>query len=107
VELAYETGMRRGELCDIRVSQVDRETWRIPLEREQTKTNKPRVLSLNNYTRPLVQQMIESKSGDDRVITRSDGRPVKDLRKRWRRTVRRRAFLGCCYMTSEDLLSAT
>jgi integrase len=89
VELAATYGLRRGELLNLRVEQVDKATDRVKLEADQTKGETARVFGLNPITKPLVFAMMEGKAPSDYLLTREDGRRVKDFRKRWAKVCKR------------------
>jgi integrase len=50
IELALETGMRRGEICNIKPEHIRRNTLLIP----ETKTGKPRTIPLSVRAREIL-----------------------------------------------------
>jgi integrase len=83
LEIGANYGLRRGEMLDLRVGQVDKATGRVRLEGSQTKNGTSRAFTLTSDARYLVFALIEGKQPEDYVFTRSDGRPIGDFRKLW------------------------
>jgi integrase len=94
VELAVTYGLRRGELINLRVGQVDKATNRVKLEASQTKTKRARVFTLNPTTAPLVFVMMKGKKPSDHLLTRKKGQRVQDFRKLWARVCKRAGVPG-------------
>jgi integrase len=83
LEIGANYGLRKGEMLDLHVSQVDKATGRVRLEGSQTKNGTPRAFTLTSAARHLVFALIEGKQPNDYVFTRADGHAVKDFRKVW------------------------
>lgn len=83
LEVAATYGLRKGELLDLRVAQVDKATGRVWLEREQTKNGKARGFTLTATAKHLVFALLDGKKPTDHVFTRPDGKEVKDFRGSW------------------------
>lgn len=52
--VAYNTGMRIGELINLRWSYIDREKWFIRLPADETKEGKPKSIPLNQKVREIL-----------------------------------------------------
>jgi len=85
VEIAYTYGMRRGEIANLRVSQVDLVRRTIRLEVGETKNDDGRQVVMTPVIYELVREAIIGKKPDDLLITRENGQPVGNFRKRWRK----------------------
>jgi integrase len=84
VELASVYGWRRGELLNLRVSQVDFAANLVRLAVGTTKNKKGREAPMTPTVRALLQECCRGKKADDRVLTRKDGTPARDVRCAWR-----------------------
>jgi integrase len=74
---------RRGEVINLRVRQLDMAAKVIRLETGTTKNNQGRVVRMTAEVAALMEALIAGKADDDRVFTRSDGKPVRDFRGAW------------------------
>ena len=82
--VAYNFGLRKGELLGLRVSQVDPDARTIHLLPGTTKNDKGRAIVRTEEVRRLVLDCINGKRSTDAVFTWPDGRPVTDFRRTWR-----------------------
>jgi integrase len=82
--VAYNFGLRKGELLGLRVSRVDLDARTIRLLPGTTKNNKGRAVVMTEEVRRLVSDCIKGKRPTDAVFTWPDGRPVTDFRRTWR-----------------------
>lgn len=64
--LAVETGMRRGEILNIKVSHVDRENRLLDIP--ETKTDEPRTIPLTDRAVSILDQLIEKCGRFDRQL---------------------------------------
>jgi integrase len=72
--LAYNTGMRLGELRGLKWSFVDREKWVIRLPADLTKENRPKVIPLNHHARRVLAELPQDLHHDFVVTYR--GKPI-------------------------------
>ena len=78
--LAYTYGFRRSEMLKMRVGQVDLFARTIRLNPGETKNDDGRLVALTAECYELVLQMVRGKRPDDFLLTRSNGKPIKDFR---------------------------
>jgi integrase len=83
LELAYTYGWRRGELLNLRVRQVDLADYTLRLDPGTTKNRKGREVAFDAALFELLRSACDGKEPEDYVITRDDGKPVKDFRGAW------------------------
>ena len=79
-QVAYLTGMRRGEIFNLRWSQVDVNEGTLDLSAEDTKTSEPRVIylgSLPELRRIFVEAKLRKRKGQKLVFTKPDGTPLQ------------------------------
>lgn len=81
--LAYTYGFRKGELLEMRCSQVDLLNNTVCLYSGETKNKEGRTVALTEECRVLVTEMRKGKQPDDYLLTRENGEPVRDLRGTW------------------------
>jgi integrase len=81
--LAYTYGIRKGELLNLRCSQVDLAGHVLRLHK--TKNGKPRHAVLTTECFTLVQACMMGKAADDYLFTYPNGDRVRDFRKPWAR----------------------
>jgi integrase len=84
LELAYTYGWRRGELLGLRVRQLSWTARTIRLDVGSTKNREGREVAMTGKIEKLLRQATAGKNPDDFVLTREDGKPVKDFRRTWR-----------------------
>src|SRR5215470_15697051 len=83
LSLAYNFGFRKAELLTMQLRQVDLLNRSLTLDPGTTKNNEGRLVKLTSETFELVKQCMFSKTVDDFLFTRKDGKPVKDFRVAW------------------------
>jgi len=81
--VASNLAWRKGELLNLRVRQVDLQSRVIRLESGATKNGEARVASMTSEVAVLIEACIAGKGPDDFVLTRDDGKRVKDFRIAW------------------------
>ena len=84
-QMAYETGMRLGEILGLKWAQVDLKKSRIKLPPEKTKTKEGRVIPLMESLQKTLES-IKIRPIHGFVFTRN-GKPLKEIRE---------AFNGAC-----------
>jgi integrase len=79
--IAYYTGMRRGEILNLRWHQIDLSKGLIRLEGVDTKTQKGRLVPLNATLTALLKDVMQSpvRSATGHVFHRN-GQPIKSIR---------------------------
>ena len=85
VECGATIGWRHHELLGLRFRQIDLEHKIVRLEPGTTKNDEGREAPMSETMLHLLTACTEDKEGDDYVFTRSNGKPVKDFTKTWRR----------------------
>jgi integrase len=83
VELGRTYGWRVGELLGLRVRHVDLLQRTIRLEPGTTKNRDGRQVTMTTPVYELLEQCVHGKAPDAHVITRANGRPVRDFRGAW------------------------
>jgi integrase len=81
--IAFNFGLRKGELLRMRVGDVDMNGWTIKLPPGTTKNDKGRTIKMTDEVHTLMAPCVQGKRSDDFVFTWSDGSPVKDFRVTW------------------------
>ena len=79
VVTAYLTGMRRGEIFNLRWSSVDLENGIIDLSPEETKTDEPRLVSINAFPelrKAFLEAELKRKPGQKLVFVKNDGKAI-------------------------------
>jgi integrase len=84
LELAYSYGWRRAELLGLRVRQVNFRERSIRLDVGTTKNRDGREVSMTAKVNELMGQAVKGKAAQDFVLTRKNGKPIKDFRKAWK-----------------------
>ena len=84
LDIAFEYGWRKQEILGLPVRQLKLQTGLIRLDVGTTKNNEGREVSMTSAIRELARQAVAGKKPDDYLLTRTDGSPVKDFRKRWK-----------------------
>jgi integrase len=79
--IAYYTGMRRGEILNLRWSQIDLSKGLIRLEGVDTKTQRGRLVPLNATLTALLKDVMQSpvRCTTGHVFHRN-GQPIKSIR---------------------------
>ena len=70
-------------MLNLKVSQVDLLDRSIRLERGDTKNGEAKTVSLTAECYQLVSQMVRGKRPEDYLLTRANGKRVKDFRETW------------------------
>jgi integrase len=83
VEMGRTYGWRISELINLKVGQVDVEARTIRLEPGTTKNKDGREVTMTTTIHNLLTQCVAGKSSADSVLTRPDGKPVRDFRETW------------------------
>ena len=81
--IAYNYGWRLREILNLRVKQVDFLGNIIRLEVGTTKNKEGREVAIVPEVFQLLVECCKGKNPDDYVLTRENGRPVRDLRGAW------------------------
>ena len=55
--VAFNTGMRPGELRGLRWSHIDREKWVIRLPADLTKESRPKVIPINHHVKRVLADL--------------------------------------------------
>jgi integrase len=71
--VAYNFGLRKGELLGLRVSQIDIKARTIHLLPGTTKNDKGRAVVMTEDVYKLVAECVKGKKPGDRVFTSADG----------------------------------
>ena len=93
--LGYTYGIRKGELLNLRCSQVDLADRVIRLHK--TKNGKPRHAVLTSECFTLVQACMMGKAADDYLFTYKNGDHVRDFRKPWARITKAAGVLDLLF----------
>jgi integrase len=83
LELGFTYGWRRGELLGLRVRQLNFAAGTVRLAVGTTKNREGREVAMTRNVAALLTLAVADKSPDDFVLTRSDGKPVRDFRRTW------------------------
>jgi integrase len=98
---AYTFGLRKDELLNLRVRQLDLLDRTIRLNAGETKSGEGRVIKLTTGLFILLSACVAGKEPDNFVFTRRDGKkPVLDFRQRWENLT---AAAGCPGLLFHDL----
>ncbi len=77
--VAYDTGMRKSEVLNLRWSQLDLKAGAVRLEAEDTKTEEPRVVYLTDRVLGMVKGLPRRLHCDFVFVNPATGRPWQDL----------------------------
>jgi integrase len=83
LEIAYSLAWRKSEILNLRVRNVSMAGRTIRLDAGSTKNSEGREAPMSAAAIPLVRQAIAGKAPDDYLLTRADGKPVRDFRRAW------------------------
>lgn len=83
LELSYSYGWRKKELLGLRVRQVNLEQRTLRLDAGTTKNDEGREVGMTAKAAELLRLAVARKRSDDFVLTRADGKAVKDFRHAW------------------------
>jgi integrase len=100
VECGRTYGWRVSELLSMRVSQVDVSQRVIRLEPGTTKNRDGREVLMTEAVCQLLSALVYNKVGDHYVFTRTNGKPVRDFRKKWQNAC---AYAGVPGLLFHDL----
>ena len=81
--LGYTYGFRKAELLNMRCGQVDLFSMSIRLNPGETKNGDGHTVTLTEECYQLVAQMMKGRQADEFLLTRENGKPVKDFRATW------------------------
>ena len=84
--VAYDTGMRKGEILNLRWSQVDLKTGTVRLGAEDTKTNKARTIYLTGRALEAIKQLPRQLRSDFVFVSPSTGKRWADIISPWSTT---------------------
>ena|SRR5580704_4823924 len=85
--LAYSFGFRKAELLSLRGRQVDLLNRTLTLDPGTTKNNEGRLVKLTGECFELLRQCLHSTTEEDFVISRGDGKPIRDFRAAWAKLI--------------------
>lgn len=83
LELASTYGFRREEFLGLRVRQFDPFTKQLDLDPGATKNGEGRKVVLTKKAYDLLMACVRGKKPEDFILTRNDGKPVRDFRASW------------------------
>ena len=83
LEIAYSYGWRKSEILGLHVRQLNFPARTIRLDPGTTKNREGREVTMTTKVAELLRQAVVGKSSDAFVLTRADGKPVKEFRKAW------------------------
>lgn len=84
---AYQTGMRRGEILNLRWRQVDSRRGIIRLLSEETKTKFKRIIPVGQELRRVLSG-IPRRIDHDYVFTGPNGEPIKEFKSAWKKALK-------------------
>ena len=91
-ELAYLTGIRKGQLLRTELANIDAERWVMTWRPEQTKTREAHVVPLVGRAREIVEVAWAARRLDCRYLFHEDGAPLGTLRSEWNRACKAAGF---------------
>jgi integrase len=104
VTFAYYTGWRKGEVLDLRWSQVDLHEKIIRLSPEQTKTGNGRVIAIDGELLGVLQAQWEARKIAEvpghspaficPYVFHHHGRPIRDFRSAWENALKQAGLVG-------------
>ncbi|MCH7951010.1 MAG: tyrosine-type recombinase/integrase [Candidatus Dadabacteria bacterium] len=87
---ALNTGMRKGEILNLKWSNIDMENNLITIEATNTKSKKPKRIYVNSTLRGiLLEQRLKNAGGSEHVFLGANGEPIKWLRTAFENACRR------------------
>jgi len=93
VELALQTGMRRGEVIGLTWGEVDLRLGVIHLDGARTKSGKGRTIPLSDRAREVLRERWKERAEGCDLVFHRDGRPLGDVKTAFHAACRR-AGLG-------------
>lgn len=82
--LAYYTGMREGEIFNLKRDRLDLMEGKLNLQPLDTKNNEPRVVYLNPELLMFINLEIQTKPHSEFVFSNDNGTQIKRFRKSWK-----------------------
>jgi integrase len=84
----YKTGMRVSEIINLTWNRIDRDKGLVRLEADETKTDEPRIIYLDNELREIFRRQWKARKKTEKLIPYvfpgKDGKDkIKDFRKAW------------------------
>lgn len=83
VEIGRKFAWRISEVLNLQVEQVDLLGRRIRLHAGETKNGDARTVPIPDSLYSLLVECVRGKQPEERVFTRSNGKPIKDFRWTW------------------------
>jgi integrase len=83
--LAYDTGMRKGEVLKVRRDQLDLREGCFRLGAEDTKTDRPRNVYLTTRTLDALRALPRYVTSEFVFVNPRTGKPWNNIRRMWRR----------------------
>ncbi len=90
-------GWRISELINLKVGQVDVEARTIRLEPGTTKNKDGREVSMTTTIHRHLTHCVAGKSPTESLLTRPDGKPVRDFRETWANACRSAGVPGLLF----------
>lgn len=103
-EIGLSYGWRLSEIRNLQVKHVDLLQRTLSLDGAMTKNGQGRYVRLSDALCALLSQCVRGKRPNDYLLTREDGRRLKDFRKQWHATCCRAGLgrMGCPNCHNED-----
>jgi integrase len=95
--IAYHTGARKGELCQVRRDRIDRKAKRIELAGRTTKNKRPRFLPIFGDMEAELDMAISAGTEGCPFLIQRDGKRVKDFEKAWATACRTAGVKGILF----------
>ena len=83
--VAYDTGMRKGEVLKLRGDQLDQREGCLRLSAEDTKTDRPRNVYLTTRTIEALRALPRHVKSEFVFVNARTGKPWNNIRRMWRR----------------------
>jgi integrase len=83
--MAYDTGMREGEILNLRWSQLDLKAGAVQLGAQDTKTNKPRTVYLTSRVREALSRLPRVVGSEYVFVSQRTGSKWAELRRKFNR----------------------
>jgi integrase len=87
LEIAYSFAWRKSEILNLKVANISMSARTIRLNTGSTKNDEGREVAMTQRIAALAEQAIADKAKDDYLLTRDDGKRVKDFRKAWAKLI--------------------
>jgi integrase len=92
VLLALNTGLRRGEVLQLRWADVELLRRELIVRGDNAKNGKTRYIPLNNEALTTLQQWRSNSSSTEWVFARQDGKRMRAVKSSWKRVLRSAAI---------------